>query len=60
MIQDTTETRGGVGNGESYSKVFIAIAHDVRKCLICERVFSRQASFEHSKFPCHPPASTAN
>ena len=47
---------------ERYSKVFIACGEGamLRKCLICERVFSRQDSFEHSKFPCHPPVSTAN
>ena len=47
---------------EGYSKVFIVCGEGAssRKCLICEQVFSRQESFEHSKFPCQPPASTAN
>ena len=60
MIQDTNETRACVGSDESYAKVFICLGQDLRKCLICERVFSRQESFEHSKFPCQPPASSAN
>ncbi len=47
---------------ESYSKVFIVCGEGAssRKCLICDQVFSRQESFEHSKFPCHAPASNAN
>lgn len=47
---------------ERYSKVFVACGKGalLRKCLICEKVFSREHSFEHSKFPCRPPASTEN
>jgi len=62
MIQSTKEKRTGAGNDESYSKVFIVCGEgaSLRKWLICERLFSRQDSFEHSKFPCQPPASTAN
>jgi hypothetical protein len=65
MIQDTKEKRTVVDSDESYAKVFIclgrdAVGHHLRKCLICERVFLRQESFEHSKVPCHPSASTAN
>ena len=49
-----------VADDESVGKVFMVIARDLRKCLVCEQAFTRQDSFEHSKFPCHPPASTAN
>ena len=47
---------------EGYSKVFIVCGDGAtsRKCLICEQVFSREDSFEHSKLPCQPLASTAN
>jgi hypothetical protein len=56
---------------EHYSKVFIVGANQAhasgtqtyefsRKCLICEQVFSRQGSCEHSKIICYPPASAAN
>jgi hypothetical protein len=63
MIQEIKDRRIGTGNdAESYSKVFIVCGEGalLRKCLICERVFSRQESFEHSKFPCQPPAPPAN
>jgi hypothetical protein len=62
MTQDIEDRRIGAGNDESYSKVFIVCGDgaSLRKCLICERVFSRQESFEHSKFPCQPLAPTAN
>lgn len=47
---------------EGYTKVFIVCGEGAssRKCLICEQVFSRQESFEHSKLPCQPLASTAD
>ena len=62
MTQDTMDRRIAAGADESYSKVFVVCGEgaQLRKCLICERVFSRQESFEHSKFPCHPPTPTAN
>jgi hypothetical protein len=31
-----------------------------RKCLICDRLFSRQASYEHSRTICYPPSSSLN
>jgi hypothetical protein len=62
MTQDTMDRRIVAGKDESYTKPFVVCGEgaQLRKCLICERVFSRQDSFEHSKFPCHPLASTAN
>jgi hypothetical protein len=62
MTQDTKDRRIGAGSDESYSKVFIVCGEgaQLRKCLICETFFSRQDSFEHSKFPCHPSAPTPN
>jgi hypothetical protein len=60
MTSESTCTRTFAD--EQYSKVFIVFGEGalLRKCLICEQVFSRRDSFEHSKFPCHPPESTSN
>ena len=62
MMPGTQGTPISAFADESYSKVFIVCGEGAlwRKCLICEQVFSQQESFEHSKFPCQPPASTAN
>jgi hypothetical protein len=59
-----------ISNEEGYSKVFLVLADDAtadggvaygtRKCLCCDRVFTRQASYEHSKTICYPPASAIN
>jgi hypothetical protein len=35
-------------------KVFIVVGQDVRKCLICEHLYTRQAASEHAKAACHP------
>jgi hypothetical protein len=61
MIQPNVEKRVHP-NDEQYTKVFIVCGEgaSLRRCLICDQVFSQQDSFEHSKFPCRPPASTAN
>jgi len=39
---------------EGYSKVFIVVGEDTRKCLICGQLFTRQQSYEHSKVTCYP------
>ena len=61
MIQDaTTGHLPAVANDEKVAKVFTVVAEDVRRCLICERLFSPRESFEHSRTICYPPASDAN
>jgi len=37
-------------------KVFIMCSHDMRRCLVCERLFTRDAAREHSETPCDPAA----
>ena len=62
MTSGTTGKQiGAVADDEKVAKVFVVMADGLgRKCLICDRIFSRQASFEHSKTICYPPASNAN
>lgn len=35
-------------------KVFIVFVNGTRRCLVCERLFTRDASREHSDVPCDP------
>ncbi len=63
MIREATNKQiGAVAQGEKVGKVFVVVGEDAmsRKCLVCEQVFSRQASFEHSKTICYPPVSSTN
>ena len=58
MTPDGTDKRfPAVAADERVGKVFIVVGDDLRMCLICEQMFTRQGSFEHSKFPCHPASS---
>jgi len=45
---------------EQYAKVFIVLAADSRKCLVCDEVFTRLGSYHHSKSICYLPASKGN
>ena len=60
MISENTGKQIGAVADKRVAKVFIVTGYNTRKCLICERVFSRQESFEHSKTICYPLASAAN
>ena len=60
MIPETTAKEIGTVADERVAKVFIVMDDNTRKCLICEQAFSREASYEHSKTICYPPASSAN
>jgi len=35
-------------------KVFVALSRDMRQCLICDRVFTKQGSAAHADAVCHP------
>jgi len=55
MALDHTFRQGGVAaKDESAGKVFIMIDLDTRKCLVCDQLFTRQGSFQHSMVTCYP------
>ncbi len=39
---------------EKVAKVFIVVGEDKRKCLVCDQLFTREQSYEHSKVTCFP------
>ena len=60
MIPENTGKKIGTVADEHLAKVFEVMDDNTRKCLICEQAFSREASYEHSKTICYPPAASAN
>jgi len=55
----TTKQTGVTPHDERVGKVFIVISGNTRKCLVCDQLFTRQGSFEHSKVTCYPTAKGA-
>jgi hypothetical protein len=49
---DKTRRSAGCVRTDQIGKVFIVVGQDVRKCLICEGVFTRQDAAEHAKVGC--------
>jgi hypothetical protein len=47
--RDTGSTRT-----DQVGKVFVVVSQRVRRCLVCEELFTRRASAEHSKVICYP------
>lgn len=45
---------------EQVGKVFVAVAGDLRLCLVCEGVFSRKEAAEHATTVCHVSAANAH
>ena len=39
---------------DQIGKAFVVVSEDVRKCLVCDDLFSRQASCEHPKVARYP------
>lgn len=60
MIPENSCKQIGTVALERVAKVFIVVGNDIRRCLICEKLFSRQASFEHSRTICYPPTLRSN
>jgi hypothetical protein len=58
MTADETTRRGaGFTRSDQIGKVFLVVGQDVRKCLVCEQQFTRQAFAEHAKRACYPARS---
>ena len=51
--EDKTQRDAGSIHTERIGKVFVAVGQNVRKCLICEQLFTRRAASEHAKVDCH-------
>ena len=43
-----------VAHADRVGKVFIVVGQDVRRCLVCDGLFTRQAAAEHATTVCHP------
>jgi hypothetical protein len=39
---------------DQVGKVFLVVGQNVRKCLICEQLFTRRAASEHAQIVCEP------
>ena len=56
MTTNDQSSRGAAAtSADEIGIVFIAIAKDLRLCLICDGVFTRKAAAEHSDAVCHSP-----
>ena len=53
MTADKT-TRIGADSArtDQMGKVFLVVGRNVRKCLVCEKLFTRQAASEHGNVLC--------
>jgi hypothetical protein len=55
MTADENTVQGaGSTRTDQTGMVFIVIGQGVRKCLVCEELFTRRASAEHAATPCYP------
>ena len=55
MVADSEGKRSeGIAHTDRAGKVFIVVGQDVRRCLVCEQAFTRQAVSDHAKVECHP------
>jgi hypothetical protein len=41
-------------NSEQVGKVFLALAKDLRQCLVCDELFTREAGAKHAGTTCFP------
>jgi len=39
---------------DQIGKVFFAVGRDVRQCLVCGELFTREAAAEHAAVDCYP------
>jgi hypothetical protein len=55
MTADEKSERGAAcARTDQVGKVFIVVGQRVRKCLVCEELFTRRAASEHAGVTCMP------
>ncbi len=55
MAADDKNERGAAcARTDQVGKVFVVVGQRVRKCLVCEELFTRRASAEHATVACYP------
>jgi hypothetical protein len=55
MIANDKNAQGtGLTRTDQVGKVFIVVGQRVRKCLVCEELFTRRSASEHATVPCMP------
>jgi hypothetical protein len=54
MIADDKTERGADSiRTDQIGKVFVVVGQNVRRCLVCEQLFTRRTASEHAKVACH-------
>lgn len=48
-VDVTDRTKDRSGQDDRIGKVFVAVGSDLRQCLLCGDLFSRQAAAEHAE-----------
>jgi hypothetical protein len=51
---DKNERDAGSIRTDQIGKVFVLVGKDVRKCLVCEQLFTRRTASEHARVVCMP------
>jgi len=51
---DKTERGAGSTGIDQVGKVFVVVCQRVRKCLVCEELFTQRTASEHATVPCVP------
>lgn len=50
--EKTTRRETDSTRTDQIGKVFLVVGQDVRKCLVCEQLFTRRSTAEHAKVVC--------
>jgi hypothetical protein len=55
MAADDKNERGAAcARTDQVGKVFLVVGQRVRKCIVCEELFTRRSASEHATVPCMP------
>jgi hypothetical protein len=54
IASDPEDTRRAPSSADHVGKVFIALGHGMRRCLICNDVFTLHGAARHAEVVCYP------
>lgn len=53
-MPDTQQNTASTATNDRYGKPFLVMAANLRKCIVCNELFTRQQAAGHSRVACYP------
>jgi hypothetical protein len=54
ITNDQSSFKAAVNRPDHVGKLFLALGHGMRRCVVCDDLFTAKQAAEHANVPCFP------